>query len=216
MKEKAPIRWMVSGPSGSGKTSFVKKLLYNLEEIFVQPVNNIVICYGTYQPLYDEIRKHFPKEVKFVHGLPNYIESYINNPKVHDLLIIDDLMQEISKSDFYLNLQMKFSHHWNCSIITLLHNLFFPSKHLRTCSLQQTGFVLFKTIRGSQQVQVLGKQIFPGKNKFLRESFEDATTDPYSYLFINMSQECPDCLRIRGNIFPYELMTAYRPKTDQW
>jgi hypothetical protein len=212
LKEKTPIRWMCSGPSGSGKTTFIKKLLCHLEEIFDKPIHNIVICYGANQKLYDEMRREFPKEIKFVHGFPTYIENYINNPNVHDLLIIDDLIEDVSNSEFYMKLQMKFGHHWNCSIITLLHNLFFQSKYLRTCSLQQTAFVLFKTIRGKQQIQVLGKQILPGQSKFLVDSFEDATKQPYSYLFINMSQECPDELRVRGNIFPYETMVIYIPK----
>ena len=209
LKIDTPARIFFSGPSGSGKTSFIKDFLCNSVDVFNHPVKNIVFCYGVDQPMYSEMRELFHGEIKFVYGFPSYIEDYLNNRGQHDLLIVDDLIEEVSESKQFLKYYMKLSHHWNFSIITLTQNLFFKSTHLRSCSLQASAFFLFKTRRGLDQIQTIGRQLFPTNPNFLLESFKKATRGDFGYLFVNLSPRCPDILRIRGNILPQKKMIVY-------
>ena len=79
LKLSTPFRWFCVGPSGVGKTAFLKQLLCELDAVLKEPTNNIIYCYATYQPLYDEIKKNCP-EVMFVEGFPSYVEDqYLKN-----------------------------------------------------------------------------------------------------------------------------------------
>ena len=58
--------------------------------------------------------------------------------------------------------------------------------------------------------------MFPSKPKFLQVAYEDATKDPYRYLFLDFHPNSPEFARVRGNIFPYDLLDdpccLYLPK----
>ena len=47
--------------------------------------------------------------------------------------------------------------------------------------------------------------MYPKQGNFLIDAFRDATSRPHGYLFINLRQECPENLRIRGNILSDEI-----------
>ena len=53
-------------------------------------------------------------------------------------------------------------------------------------------------------VQVLNKQVYgSGSKHFLTKVFKDATRDkPFSYIVIDLSQQCPEIFRIRDTIIP--------------
>lgn len=210
LKLSTPARLFCSGPSGCGKTTFVKQLLFNLEDVFDQPVANIIFCYAAEQPIYEELRKFYPKKITFVKGFPSTIDDLINNPKQHDLLILDDLIHELGESQFFLKLCTTFSHHWNCSLLAISQNLYFKSKYIRTCSLQATGMILFKTLRGKDQIQTLGRQLFPEKPFFLAEVYKEATKNEFAYLFLDLSATCPDALRVRNSIFPQKCILVFQ------
>ena len=61
--------------------------------------------------------------------------------------------------------------------------------------------------------------MFPSKPKFLKVAYEDATKDPYGYLFLDFHPNSPEFARVRGNIFPYDLLDdlccLYLPKDMQ-
>ena len=206
---KTPARIFCAGPSGSGKTTFVKDLLLNLETLD-KPVRNIVFCYSADQPIYQELRDSYPKEITFVHGFSPSIQTLIDDPNHHDLVIFDDLIHEAGSSDFFLKLYTTYSHHWNCSIFTLSQNIYYQSKFLRTCNLQATGLVLFKTVRGLDQIMTLGRQICPHNPGFLRDIFVDATNVEHSYLFVDLTPFCPEELVFRTNVFPHKRTFVYK------
>ena len=52
-------------------------------------------CYGMYQPAYDEMPNSIPN-IDFLEGVPSDLESMIN-PSIRNRVVIDDLMQELSK-----------------------------------------------------------------------------------------------------------------------
>ena len=75
-----------------------------------------------------------------------------------------------------------------------------------TISLNSTYIVVFKNPRDQSQIRHLACQMFPSKPKFLQVVYEDATKDPYRYLFLDFHPNSPEFARILGNIFRYDLL----------
>ena len=146
--------------------------------------------------------------ITFVDGVPTDLESMIN-PTIRNLVVIDDLMQELSSDPQITSLFTKGCHHRNLSIILILQNIFHRGKELRDMSLNCHHLVLFKSPRDSSQIIHLAKQMFPGHVKYMQESFQDATSRPYGYLFCDLKPETPTDFRLRTNIFPGETQFAY-------
>jgi len=72
--------------------------------------------------------------------------------------------------------------------------------------------ILFKNPRYATQVATLGRQIFPGKSKFLVEAFTDATSKPFGYLLIDLKADTEHKFTIRTKIFEDEPQNVYIPK----
>ena len=82
----------------------------------------IIWCYGMYQSAYDEMLKTIPN-ITFVEGVPGDLETLIN-PYMRNLVVIDDLMHELSNDQRITNLFTKGCHHRNLSVIFILQNMF--------------------------------------------------------------------------------------------
>ena len=94
---------------------------------------NIIWCYSMYQPAYDEILKTIPN-IMFVEWVPGDLETLIN-PSIRNLVVIDDLMHELSNDHRMTNLFTKGCYHCNLSVIFILQNIFHHGKELRHMSL---------------------------------------------------------------------------------
>ena len=105
---KHPFPAIVAGPTCCGKSQFVKHLLESGEELIDGAPENIIWCYGIYQPAYDEMLRTIPN-ITFVEGVPGDLESMIN-PTIRNLVVIDDLMQELSNDQRITNLFTKGCH----------------------------------------------------------------------------------------------------------
>ena len=207
---KHPFPALVAGPTFSAKSNFVKRLLESGEHMIDGAPENIIWCYGIYQPAYDEMQRNIPN-IQFVEGVPGDLESMIN-PSIRNLVVIDDLMRELANDQRITNLSKKGCHHRNLSVIFILQNIFYRGKELRGMSLNCHYLVLFKSPRDSSQVTHLEKQMFPGHVKYMQESFQDATSRPYGYLLCDLKPETPSDIRLRTNIFPGETQFAYVKK----
>ena len=157
---------------------------------------NIIWCYGIYQPAYDEIQRNIPN-ITFVEGVPNDLDSMIN-PSIRNLVVIDDLMHELSNDQRITSLFTKGCHHRNLSVIFILQNIFHRGKELRDMSLNCHYLVLFKSPRDSSQVNHLAKQMFPGHVKYMQGAFQDATKRPYGYLLCDFKAETPSDFQLRS------------------
>ncbi|GBN67379.1 hypothetical protein AVEN_149572-1 [Araneus ventricosus] len=197
---KHPSSMIISGPSNSGKTFFVKRLL---DSKLIQPFPpKILWCYGAYQKLFDNM-----PNVEFHEGLPSDIDTVSDA-----LIIIDDLMSEVSSDKRLSNLFTKGSHHRNLSIIFIVQNMFHKGKEMRNISLNASYLVCFKNVRDKQQISCLARQMYPSQSKFFLESFIDATQKPFGYLFLDLKPEREECLRVRTGIFPEDKNIVYVPK----
>ena len=87
---------------------------------------NIIWCYGMYQPAYDEIQRTI-RNLTFIEGVPSDLESMIN-PSIRNLVVLDDLMEELSNNSRITNMFTKGCHHRNLSVIFLLQNIFHRGK----------------------------------------------------------------------------------------
>lgn len=192
----------ISGPTSSGKSQFTIKLLKHAREMMDHPPDKVYWCYGEYQELFSTL-----KGIEFIEGVP---DPELFNPKLNNLVVIDDLMSEIDTR--VTKIFTKVSHHRNVSVILILQNLFMKNKEARTISLNTQYMVLFKSPRDATQISNLAKQMYPGKGKFVQEAFFDATKEPFGYLFVDLKQSTPEHMRLRTNLFPGETQYVYVPK----
>ncbi len=62
--------------------------------------------------------------------------------------------------------------------------------------------VLFKNVRDKSQIAYLARQIYPTNWKHMVEAYADATSQAYSYLFIDLKPTTDDKHRLKACIFP--------------
>lgn len=116
--------------------------------------------------------------------------------------MLDDLLNESSKSDEIFNLFCRGSHHFNTSVIFITQNFF--HKSIRDLTLMSKYLVCMKNLRDSSWINNLGKQLNSGR-KFtvLEAAYNECLSDQYGYLFIDLSNEqLQNSCRIRQGIFP--------------
>lgn len=200
---KHPFTCIVSGPTQCGKTTFIMKLISNTQTIIEPPPERIVYCYGEYQHTFDSVRDR----VEFHEGLPDVRQF---DGRSRTLLILDDLMAEAD--DSVANVFTKISHHRDVSVIFLTQNLFHKNKHMRTISLNAHYLVLFKNPRDVTQFATLARQMYSKNWHFAVEAFNDATSQPHSYLLIDLKSNTDEQYRLRTNIFPDEQTFVYVSK----
>ncbi len=210
LRLKSPFTCIVAASTGSGKTVFVKKLLENADSMIHPRPSKILWCFSQYQKAYAELSQSLP-HIRFIKGLPERVID-IFDPSENNLIVIDDLMSESGDNIELANLFTKGSHHMNLSVIFITQNLFHQGKQMRTISLNSQYLVLFRNPRDKSQITHLAKQMYPENPKYLKESYLDATSKAFSYLFIDLKPQTDDAYRLRTNIFPGEIPVVYLPK----
>src|SRR5437867_12142073 len=172
-----PFTCIVAGTTKAGKTTFVQKLIES--DIIHPKIEKTWWCYSEDQPLY----KNLKKCVTFIHGMPELdkIKSFSPKPQ---LLILDDLMQEMKGNSQLIQLFTRGCHHWGVSVIHIVQKIFFDG--LRTSRINTDYLVLFKNPADQLQSQILGRFLFPLKQKYFLEAYSDATKNPHDYLFIDL------------------------------
>jgi len=199
--------FQIVGPSGSGKTHFVCKLLQN-QKLFTSQFKNIYWHQGTDGEAgltHKEICKL--KNIKFIKG---FDANWSKRLKPGDVIIIDDLYQEANKEAEFNNLFTKISRHGGVTVIFITQNLFHQGGQHRTRNLNVQYLVLFKNPRDATVVDFVARQAYPNNRSYLMESFQDATKSAHGYLFIDFTQQCPDDLRVRADIFNTKGETVYK------
>jgi hypothetical protein len=199
---KCPFTALVVGPTNSGKTELTKRLLAQRSIVMKDAPEQVVWCYGVWQPGYEELKG----DVTFVQGIPS--PSMLR--KGNFLLVVDDLMHETQHSETLAKIFTKYSHHGNISCLYILQNLFPRGAQARNISINAQYLFLMKNIRDRAQIAYLARQIYPGNGRFLTTSFEDATHKSYSYLVLDFHPETHDDIRVRTSVFPDETVMAYK------
>lgn len=204
-----PFTCLIAGPTQSGKTTLIKSILEENQFLFEKAPKKIYYCYAKWQPKYDLIQKTCIN-IQFIEGL---IDIQQIDPKVDNLLILDDLMYLCEKDESILNLFTTDSHQKNISVFLITQNLFSKGKYARTISLNSHYLILLNNPRDRLQIEILSRQMFPTKSKFLVEAFEDATQNKeYGYLFIDLHQKTDNKFRVLTGILESEQRIIYTPK----
>ena len=205
-----PCTCMIAGPTGCGKTRFVARLLLSEKMICPKP-NRIVWVYAEWQPIYEELKLKLNIEFS-----KNSVDSQLYDsfsPAEVNLLILDDQMTSTTNSQKKSMMQLftQGSHHRNLTIFYIVQNLFDQGSMSRTISLNSQYMVLFKNPRDTAQVRYLAQQVYPTNIKFLVDSYADATKNSHTYLFLNLTQQCENWMRVSTLIFPEEETELYVP-----
>jgi hypothetical protein len=200
---KHPSNTLVVGMTGSGKTQLLRRILKN-HKILINNLNKtqvtVLWAYGQWHHLID-IGISDTLNVIYIEGIPD--ESTINKHKP-DIIIIDDLLNEMTKDLKFENLFIKKSHHLNISVFFLVQNLFYHAKSMRTISLNSHYIILLKNPRDKTQINTLARQIYPSNTKYLIESYNDATARAYGYIRLDLSPDTPEDYRILSRLTPEE------------
>lgn len=194
-----PFAMSVAGASQSGKSTLIKDLLIQLDEVVDTKIDRVIYCYNEDEPDFaKEVEKKMKIQILFQKGMDLDVAAGNTIPT---LVVLDDFMEEASKSEDVCKIFSKQSHHRSMSVIITLQNFFY--KNCRNLTLNSKYIVLFRNPRDSTIISFLGRQMNQGKAYPLLESaYEDATKNkPNSYLFIDLSQSQNDNYRFRSSIF---------------
>ena len=181
---KENFKIFINGPSRSGKTVFITELLKNIDIFCKAPPKIITLVYKIFQPIYHEMGAiHLvpdgdclkEKLMNIAHGEPMLVifDDLINSdslPNISDLFVVD-------------------GRHMNLSLIFISQKLFINNDSFREISQNCDYYILFKNPRNSQEIRTLASQMTPGKMQLI-SYYTEATKNPFSYLFINLTQEC--------------------------
>lgn len=204
---KHPFTCMIAGPTQSGKTSILKTILEFNQSLIYPPPSKIYYCYAAWQKSFDQLKLKCPY-IEFHQGIKD-IEFL--DPNVNNLFILDDLMDTCKNDDTILNLFTTNSHHRNISVFLISQNLFNKGKHSRTISLNCNYMIVMNNPRDKVQIECLARQMYPQYPKFLVEAYEDATKTRFGYLFIDLTQDTDQILRVQTGIVNEKLRVIYVP-----
>ena len=96
-----------------------------------------------------------------------------------------------------------YSNHKKLSVIMLSQMLFKPGDYRFNVLSENVHYLfLFKSPRNSSKIIHLAKQISPYDNKFIVQSYKNATSHEFTYLLFDFHQSTPEKIRLRSKIFP--------------
>ena len=194
---KENFKLFLAGPSRCGKTFFVADLLQNLGTISKDPPTFIIYVYKTWQWKFDEM-KHL------VHVFLEDDENVVENIKMYAtgqsiLVVFDDMINSKSLNTLAPLFTVD-GRHMNMSLVFLTQRMFVNDEYFRQISQNSDYFIIFKNPRNSSEIRTLAQQITPGSLHLIKIYIE-ATKDPFSYLFINLTQECEPKVKYLSQIF---------------
>ena len=176
--------------------------------------------------MYDEMKTQNLVD-NFVEGIPDeetlmmmidsssHLSGSLSFPD-HQLLIFDDLLCDIvsRKDNLMQKLFTVYSNHKKLSVIMLSQMLFKPGDYRFNVLSENVHYLfLFKSPRNSSKIIHLAKQISPYDNKFIVQSYKNATGDEFTYLLFDFHQSTPEKIRLRSKIFPSQgTMTVHLNK----
>lgn len=198
---QTPFTCIVGGSPMSGKTTFVQQLLQSRHNLIDHEFDYLVWFYGQTTSLIQALQSQsLGIPTKVVHQLPSDFNEFIN-PEKRGLIVIDDLMQSAGESKAVTDLFCNKVQHSNVSVILLMQNLFYHGKERTTLLRCAHYLVVFKNPMDLSVPLYLAQRIMPMQRKLFLSIFENATSVPFGYLFIDGRQTTPAIARFRTNIF---------------
>lgn len=197
---QANFKLFLSGQSGCGKTTFIINLLENLDNFSQQKIDFVIYVYKTDQQLFTEMQHLVNIFIKDDEHLGEHLNNFIDGRSL--LIIFDDLMNS-KRLELIADFFTADGRHKNLSLAFLSQKLFFNNEYFRLISENSTYFIIFKNTRNQIGIKILNHQMTPGSTDVI-EMYQDATKHPFSYLFINLTQQCPPEYKYLSNCFDYD------------
>ena len=185
--------------SGCGKTTLIMDIIKNIDTFTVAPPKKVIYFYKEWQDKFDIMKVSMG--VEFIEDNDNILEL-VKDLGTSAFVIFDDML---NSSNLKLVAQIFTVHgrHLNLSLAFLSQRLFNNNEHFRQISQNSDYMCIFKNPRNSLDVRNLANQITP-KSRVLIDIYHRATIKPYSYIFINLTQEAVPQLKFINNLFSSE------------
>lgn len=208
---QTPFACIVGGSPLAGKTTWVTRLLENRNRLIDNEFDYIVWIYGQETTFINKLRNQtFGIPTLVVRGLPDSFDEYIqkdNNKR--GLIVIDDLMASVSRSDQVTELFCNKVHHDNVSVIIMMQNLFYHGKERTTLMRCAHYLVVFKNPLDGSVPLFLAQKIMPLRKKLFMDIFQAATKEPFGYLYIDGRQTTPPSARFRTDMFNDDIQIVF-------
>ena len=153
--------------------------------------------------MYTDIQSTVTPRVEFHQGIPSDLEDdEFFDPKLNNLLILDDLQSTSGKDKRITDLFTEGSHHRSLSIISINQNLYAskdPTQR-RNCHY----LVLFNNPVDKQSIMTLARQMYPGNAEQFMKAFDKATKYPYKFLLVDLKPFTPDHERLKCSVKWYD------------
>lgn len=186
----------VIGSSKSGKSFLIENLLRNAHFMYDRKPGKIMYCYKVYDEKFNDMKDIVDV---FHKGIPSAekLEEF-SLVTTNGTIVIDDLAEELTKdfSQFFT----VYSHHFDFNLYFVTHEIFHKNPAFRTIALNCSYFILFRTPRDMVSISTLLRQHSPEHWRALKEAYNEATSEPYSYFFIDFQATTPEWKRYRSNI----------------
>ena len=197
---KENFKLFISGPSRCGKTFFVSDLIENIEAFSKQPPSTIIYVYKVWQTKFDEMRSIVHMFIPDNENIVNQLKDLVIGQPI--FVIFDDLLNSNSLADIS-NLFTVDGRHMNMSMAFITQRMFVNNEHFRQISQNCDYFCVFKNPRNSSEIRTLAQQLTPGSLDLV-DVYMEATKDPFTYLFINLTQECPPKVKYLSRLFDWD------------
>lgn len=202
---RPPFLTCVLGSTNTGKTTLVARILENWENVTTSPpppIWQVIIVFEHHQPLYDRIinavRSKYPgvKE-RWMWGWDESAMSdsnlFQNSEGGQTVLIIDDSLHKLNKSNAFVNICRGGSHHSNISVFLIAQDLTAIGNELRG-AIRNMKYVII-TQPASHTINYLKRNLFPQSNLNYVQAFEfakqHAQNPDYPYLVLSNVSGCP-------------------------
>ena len=197
---KENFKLFISGPSRCGKTFFVSDLIENIDGFSKQPPSTIVYVYKVWQSKFDELSSIVNIFLVDSEDVVNQLKELAVGQPI--FVIFDDLINSTSLAHIS-NLFTVDGRHMNMSMAFLTQRMFVNNENFRQISQNCDYFCVFKNPRNSSEIRTLAQQLTPGRLDLV-DVYMEATKNPFSYLFINLTQECPPKVKYLSSLFDYD------------
>ena len=209
---KVPCNIGVFAPTMAGKSTLVYDILKKRKQLFDRAVGKIYYIFGVWTDMYNEMQQYFGKDIVFLPDIPSQedMKEWCTKEKSKSICIVfDDHMT----SHLPATLATMYAHHYNCVFINISQNVFHQTKEHRTISLNLQYMLLGRMKRDKSQVVVLARQLYPHNPKVFLEAYEDAVSEPFQYLRVDVHPHTDGRLMLSSHFLePYPII--YLPKTS--
>ena len=194
---KENFKLFISGPSRCGKTFFISELLENIDTFTKDPPETILYIYKVWQSKFDEMKSVVHAFIEDNVNVIQQIREIALGQKI--FVIFDDLINSKSLADISALFTVD-GRHMNMSMVFLTQRMFVNNEHFRQISQNCDYFCVFKNPRNSAEIRTLAQQLTPGSLNLI-EIYKEATKNPFSYLLINLTQECDPKVKYISDVF---------------